>query len=61
MNCTAKVKCCFCGKLIESIEANNAQPLKDGECCDECNMNLVIPARIAQALNSNIANGSVER
>ena len=26
---------------------NNAQPINNGRCCDECNMLVVIPARIA--------------
>jgi hypothetical protein len=25
---------------------NNAQPVNDGKCCDECNRDIVIPARI---------------
>jgi hypothetical protein len=26
---------------------NNALPIKEGRCCDDCNMNVVLPARIA--------------
>ena len=37
--------CCICGKPF-SGHGNNAQPVKDGKCCDECNWNVVIPARI---------------
>lgn len=40
------MKCCICGKEIEGY-GNNAQPVADGQCCDECNMDKVIPARIA--------------
>jgi hypothetical protein len=44
------MKCCLCGKEIGVIGAwkdgNNAQPLKDGRCCDECNETKVIPERI---------------
>jgi hypothetical protein len=25
---------------------NNAQPVNDGRCCDECNYSVVIPARL---------------
>ena len=25
---------------------NNAQPVAEGQCCDECNTNKVIPARL---------------
>ena len=27
-------------------EGNNAQPVKDGRCCDKCNKEIVIPTRI---------------
>lgn len=29
---------------------NNAQPINDGRCCDECNRNVVIPERLQQAI-----------
>ena len=25
---------------------NNAQPVNDGRCCDDCNLKVVIPARL---------------
>lgn len=38
--------CCLCGKRIEG-QGNNPYPLKrTGRCCDECNIEKVIPARI---------------
>lgn len=40
-------KCCICGKDIQGW-GNNALPVKDGICCDECNEKKVIPARIVQ-------------
>lgn len=41
-----KIKCCICGKEIEGY-GNNPYPIKqDGLCCDSCNINIVIPARI---------------
>lgn len=45
-----KFKCCLCGKEIEGF-GNNPDPLgnlgeEDEECCDECNEEKVIPARI---------------
>jgi len=30
---------------------NNAWPVNDGRCCNECNDNVVIPARIANMKN----------
>ena len=45
------MKCCLCGKEIEvKISGwdmgNNAQPLMNGRCCDECNYTKVIPERL---------------
>lgn len=38
--------CCICGKEFYGW-GNNPMPIeKDGVCCDECNMNKVIPARM---------------
>lgn len=33
-------KCCICKKTIIGY-GNNARPLKDGMCCDECNMKVI--------------------
>ena len=45
-----KVYCCICDKYIEPkgswILGNNAEPVKDGRCCDKCNSEIVIPERI---------------
>ena len=43
-----KKKCVLCGKEFEGY-GNNAQPVKDGLCCDECNMKVVIPARLKKS------------
>lgn len=41
-------KCCICGKEFDGW-GNDPWPIKDdGCCCDECNRQYVIPARIAQ-------------
>ena len=34
-------KCCICGKEIKGY-GNNASPLFDGVCCDECNKKVVL-------------------
>ena len=45
------MKCCLCGNEIEVnqlsgwADGNNAMPLKDGRCCDVCDV-LVIKERI---------------
>ena len=40
--------CCICGKRIDG-HGHNASPVKDGTCCDECNMTRVVPERIRMA------------
>ena len=41
-----KYTCCICGKKAEGF-GNNPQPIKDkGRCCDTCNAEVVIPARL---------------
>jgi len=37
--------CCICGKEYDGY-GNNAEPVKAGRCCDDCNINQVIPARL---------------
>jgi len=29
-------------------QGNNAQPIDDGRCCNECNAHIVIPARLTE-------------
>ena len=42
-----KKTCCICGKVIIGGWGNSPWPVKDnGECCDKCNIEQVIPARI---------------
>ena len=47
-------KCSICGKKYTGW-GNNAWPVNDGECCDKCNGDYVIPARIAQIYGGNHA------
>lgn len=48
------MKCSICGKEIQKDpmtgweEGNNAQPVNDGRCCNECNINIVIPRRLRE-------------
>ena len=42
-----KKRCSICCKKYEGY-GNNAQPVNDGRCCDDCNTNVVIPTRIHQ-------------
>lgn len=42
------MKCSICQKEMDGgwSTGNNAQPVNDGRCCDECNVGVVIPARL---------------
>ncbi len=40
------MKCSICGKEFEGY-GNNPAPLKRGKCCDDCNLNVVLPLRMA--------------
>ena len=41
-------KCCLCKGFLNSKWGNNPAPLrKRGKCCDACNMDKVIPARMS--------------
>jgi hypothetical protein len=52
------MKCCICKCEIEKQyteegvmywdQGNNAQPIDDGRCCNECNATIVIPARLTE-------------
>lgn len=48
--------CSICGKIIVGEFGNNAQPVNNGRCCNNCNYSIVIPARIrlANRLENNI-------
>lgn len=46
------MECSICKEEIPSRggwdQGNNAEPVNDGRCCDDCDWNVVIPARIAE-------------
>ena len=39
------MKCVICGQKFSGY-GNNAEPVARGECCDDCNLKVVVPARI---------------
>lgn len=41
------MKCSICHKEITGY-SNNAQPINDGQCCSDCNINVVIPKRLKE-------------
>lgn len=47
-----KKVCCICGKDITGEFSNNPWPIKDdGECCDKCNYEYVLPKRIENVIS----------
>lgn len=45
-------KCSICGKEFTEW-GNNAYPINDGTCCDDCNRDIVIPARLQRIIERN--------
>jgi DNA-directed RNA polymerase subunit RPC12/RpoP len=54
-----KFKCCLCGNEVEGY-GNNPSPIEtqneDDECCDECNLAIVIPTRMELVIIKNKSN-----
>lgn len=48
---TSFQKCSICGEIFAGY-GNNAQPVNNGTCCDECNFKYVIPARISHSTDN---------
>ena len=46
------MNCSICNNNINDEFGNNAQPINDGICCDDCNT-LVIIERIKEMSNDN--------
>lgn len=49
--------CSICGKYYEGY-GNNAQPINDGRCCEECNLMVVIPQRMQLYYGKGKSNGN---
>ena len=53
------MKCSICGLPIPVkhgwAEGNNAEPINDGRCCDDCNNIYVIPARLGYKVTPPLA------
>ena len=45
------MKCSICNENFEGF-GNNAEPVNDGRCCDDCN-NLVIMERLKEMNNND--------
>lgn len=53
-----KIKCSICRELIKPDmngwnQGNNAEPVNNGRCCNDCNATVVIPERIDQMRKRN--------
>jgi len=49
----SKEHCCICWRPLQSREGNNAWPAKeDGDCCNDCNDNVVLAARVEAFLRA---------
>jgi len=44
-------RCVICGRE-EAGYGHNAQPASDGQCCSECNQDIVIPVRLRMTIRS---------
>ena len=44
-----------CGETISGF-GNNAEPVMDGYCCDKCNAEIVMPARLKNFLENRKKN-----
>lgn len=40
------MRCSICGDDVNDEFGNNAEPVNKGRCCDYCNNEVVIPARL---------------
>lgn len=47
------IECCLC-KGNAGKYGNNAQPVKEGMCCDACNFCVVMPARIRSMVKPKV-------
>lgn len=46
---TIRRQCAICGQNLDGF-GNNAEPVTEGRCCDACNRQRVIPARMLDIL-----------
>ena len=47
------MKCSICKEDMFNQFGHNAQPINNGICCDDCNMLVVLPARIREMSDDN--------
>ena len=54
-----KKECCICGKEFTGYGNNPWPIMKDGQCCDECNFEIVLPARLQGNSKKQKVNDSI--
>ena len=53
--------CCLCGRYFKGY-GNNAWPVSNGKCCNKCNEEKVLPARLIEMMKlENKNNGRKSR
>ncbi len=52
--------CCVCGQQINGY-GNNAEPLMQGRCCDNCNITQVVRLRMQELPRAKEKPGSEEK
>ena len=50
------MNCSICGDRIETT-GNDADPINDGRCCDNCDMTVVLSARLNQCAYTALISG----
>ena len=54
---TDRETCSICLKPYEGF-GNNAYPVNEGRCCDECNRNVVLPVRMRRMSDAEFSKGA---
>ena len=44
------MNCSICNNKINDKFSNNAEPVNNGRCCNDCNSTVVLPARIKEMM-----------
>lgn len=52
------MNCCICDRPIPArgdwTTGNNAEPVADGRCCDDCNAKVVVPTRLLDMVKRGV-------
>lgn len=56
----SRQECCICGKEFSGYGNNPWPVMSEGRCCDECNFDTVLPARLAGTSKKVKAKDSID-